>query len=159
MEIVENIIKSYYKSPIGFIEIVATDEGIASVNFADLAHGTQSNTHPILEQCINQLDEYFNLQRKDFNLKLSPQGTEFQKKVWQELRSIQYGQTATYIEIARRLGNVKALRAVGRANGSNPIAIIIPCHRIIGSNGKLIGYGGGLWRKKWLLQHENAILI
>ena len=102
-----------------------------------------------------QLNEYFTGNRKTFNLKLNPQGTEFQKKVWEALQNVPYGKTITYLEQSKVLGNVKAIRAVAGANGKNPISIVIPCHRIIGSDGSLTGYAGGLWRKKWLLEHEN----
>jgi methylated-DNA-[protein]-cysteine S-methyltransferase len=108
-----------------------------------------------LQDCVQQLSEYFNDTRKEFNLKLNPQGTEFQKRVWNELLNVPFGKTRTYSEQSKKLGNIKAIRAVASANGKNPIWIIIPCHRIIGSDGSLTGYAGGLWRKKWLLEHEN----
>lgn len=104
-----------------------------------------------------QLDEYFGGRCGEFNLPLDLQGTEFQKRVWAELQKIPFGKTVTYKELALRLGDVKAIRAVGTANGANPVSLIVPCHRVIGSDGSLVGYGGGLWRKKWLLQHEGAL--
>ncbi|MBC9786055.1 methylated-DNA--[protein]-cysteine S-methyltransferase [Heliobacterium chlorum] len=110
-----------------------------------------------LTACLQQLDEYFRGTRKDFNVKLNPQGTQFQKQVWRKLPDIPYGKTASYKDIAEAVGNPKAVRAVGGANSQNPISIIVPCHRIIGSNGKLTGYAGGLWRKEWLLAHEQKV--
>ena len=108
----------------------------------------------VIKNCIRQLDEYFAGKRKDFELPVTQYGTEFQKRVWNELLQIPYGKTISYHELSKRIGNVKAIRAVGACNGSNKICIIVPCHRVIGSNGDLTGYGGDLWRKKWLLQHE-----
>lgn len=109
--------------------------------------------------CFQQLDEYFAHRRQQFSLKLNPQGTAFQKRVWQHLLKIPFGKTTSYLEIAEALGARKALRAVGAANGRNPIPIIIPCHRVIGRDGDLIGFGGGIWRKEWLLRHEGVVLI
>ncbi|MBG7629547.1 MAG: methylated-DNA--[protein]-cysteine S-methyltransferase [Bacteroidetes bacterium] len=108
-----------------------------------------------LQDCVQQLDEYFKGARTDFDLKLNPLGTDFQQKVWKELLKVPYGKTATYLEQSKKMGIVKAIRAVASANGKNPLWILIPCHRIIGSDGSLTGYAGGIWRKKWLLEHEN----
>jgi methylated-DNA-[protein]-cysteine S-methyltransferase len=150
--------KAYYDSPIGLIEVVGTDEVIKSLNFIEPGGQTETAPpSPVVADCLAQLDEYFKGQRREFSLPLDPDGTGFQKKVWQQLLTVGYGQTASYLEIARQLGNEKAIRAVGGANGQNPISIIIPCHRIIGSDGSLIGYGGGLWRKAWLLNHEGSL--
>jgi methylated-DNA-[protein]-cysteine S-methyltransferase len=115
--------------------------------------------HPALEECLAQIDQYFQGTRQEFSLQLAPEGTDFQQQVWRELSKIPYGQTASYLDIARAIGNEQAVRAVGAANGQNPISIIIPCHRVIGSDGKLTGYGGGLWRKEWLLTHERDFSI
>jgi methylated-DNA-[protein]-cysteine S-methyltransferase len=104
-----------------------------------------------------QLDEYFEGKRKKFDLLLEPMGTDFQKKVWKHLVKVPFGKTASYLDVAMALGEMKATRAVGSANGRNPIVIIIPCHRVIGSNGSLTGYGGGMWRKEWLLKHEGVL--
>ena len=109
-----------------------------------------------LKKCVQQLDEYFTGNRKEFELTLSPKGTEFQGKVWTELLKVPFGKTRSYLEQSKKLGDVKAIRAVASANGRNPISIIIPCHRIIGSDGSLTGYAGGIWRKKWLLEHESG---
>jgi methylated-DNA-[protein]-cysteine S-methyltransferase len=103
-----------------------------------------------------QLEEYFHGARQDFDLKLDLSGSPFQLKAWQQLLKIPYGTTVSYLELARRMGDEKALRAVGGANGHNPVSVIVPCHRVIGANGKLVGYRGGLKRKKWLLEHEHA---
>jgi methylated-DNA-[protein]-cysteine S-methyltransferase len=102
------------------------------------------------------MDEYFEGSRKEFQLPLAPEGTDFQKRVWSELLNIPYGATCSYLDVARALGDANAIRAVGAANGRNPISIIIPCHRVIGADGSLTGYGGGLWRKEWLLRHEGV---
>lgn len=112
--------------------------------------------HPsCLRDCVKQLDEYFNKKRKIFDLPFDLSGTEFQLKVWNELLKIPYGAVCSYIDIAKRIGNKPAVRAVGSANGKNPISIIIPCHRVIGNDGSLVGYGGGIWRKKYLLELES----
>lgn len=149
---------TYYTSPIGLIEIGGTDTALTSLYFVDTER-QETSSSALLEDAIRQLDEYFNHQRKDFDLPLDPQGTEFQRSVWHQLLSVGYGTTVAYQDIANALGNPNAIRAVGAANGQNPISVIVPCHRIIGSNGKLTGYGGGLWRKEWLLKHEGALLI
>lgn len=146
---------AYYQSEIGLIEICGTAQAIRAARFVETAHQPQTLSPP-LSTCLVQLEEYFQGERRTFSLPLEPEGTPFQKAVWQETAQIPYGQTASYGDIARRLNNEKAIRAIGRANGQNKIVIIIPCHRIIGSDGSLTGYGGGLWRKKWLLEHEQA---
>lgn len=145
----------YYKSPIGTLEIKGNNDGIKSLVFIDENMETSINIPNFLEPCIVQLEEYFKGFRKDFNLKLSPEGTVFQNVVWNELMNIPYGKTRSYTEQSKAVGNVKAIRAVASANGRNPIGIIIPCHRVIGSDNSLTGYAGGLWRKKWLLELEN----
>ena len=149
---------AYYSSPIGLIEVAGNEEGILSVYFADKKKKSTPAPHPYIKECIYQLDEYFKGIRKEFGLKLNPKGTDFQEKVWTQLLTVPYGKTASYLDISKSIGNVKAIRAVGNANGSNPIAVIIPCHRVIGSDGKLVGYGGGIKRKEWLLNHERDTL-
>ena len=144
---------AYLKSPIGTIEVKSSDKGIVSLYFIDNAE--INYTLSVANGAISQLEQYFNGERESFKLELDLQGTEFQKSVWLELLKIPFGETDTYLNIAKKLGNAKKLRAVGNANGKNPISIIVPCHRVIGANGKLVGYGGGLWRKKWLLEHEQ----
>lgn len=144
------------KTPIGYAEFQGDAEGLASVTVFD-------NEKPIgtipeaLEDAVYQFKEYFEGKRKTFDLKLNPQGTDFQKKVWQALLEIPYGKTVSYLELSKTLGDVKAIRAVAAANGKNPLWIIVPCHRVIGSNGDLTGYAGGLHRKKWLLEHESPV--
>jgi len=145
---------TYYESPIGLIEITASEEGITSLRFTNCKKRNQRQSK-YLDDCVKQLDEYFNRKRKTFSLKINLIGTEFQKKVWNELLIIPFGKTVSYKDVAVGIGNHKTVRAVGNANNKNNISIIIPCHRVIGSNGKLVGYGGGLWRKKWLIDFEN----
>jgi len=145
----------FIESPIGLIEICATEEAIASILFIEPSEKKEVKSAALVQKCINQLDEYFYGQRQEFNLPLAPAGTTFQKSVWNELSKIPYGATTSYLEIGKRIGNPKAVRAIGGANGKNPITVIVPCHRVIGANGKLVGYGGGLWRKEWLLEHER----
>lgn len=154
------IYKAYYMSKIGMIEISGNEEGISSVSFIDIegvVETSKGNIHSSLISCVEQLDMYFKGNLKEFNIKLNIKGTEFQKKVWNELLKIPFGKTVSYLDIAKAIGNEKAVRAVGGANNKNKISIIIPCHRVIGKNGDLVGYGGGLHRKKWLLKHEGAL--
>lgn len=151
----EKVCKAYYSSPIGMLEITGSEEGIASIIFAEGNNAT-SEIPSVLKEAYNQLDEYFKGNRKVFDLELSIEGTDFQKRVWRELVNISFGETLTYKDIAYRLGNAKAVRAVGNANGKNPVSIVIPCHRVIGSSGELTGYAGGLDKKAWLLNHEKC---
>ena len=146
---------TYYKTPIGTAKIVGDENGICAVTVVDDVIKTSIEIPENLQDCVQQLDEYFNGTRTAFNLKLNPKGTDFQKRVWNELLLVPYGKTRSYLEQSKKLGDAKAIRAVASANGKNPIWIIIPCHRIIGSDGSLTGYAGGIWRKKWLLEHEN----
>lgn len=149
------VFKAYYQSPIGAMEITGSESGVTEISFVD---GVQTMDHvpTQLFDCVRQLDEYFAGKRKVFSLKLDLRGTDFQKRVWNELLKIPFGKTHSYLDIAVALGDRKALRAVGRANGQNPIALVVPCHRVIGSDGSLTGYGGGLWRKEWLLHFEGS---
>ena len=147
----------YLNSPIGTLKLKGDEEGLASVSFID-SEVTETNIiHHVLKEPLKQLKEYFEGSRTHFDLKLHPEGTEFQKKVWHKLIEIPYAKTVSYQEIANRLNDPKVIRAAASANGKNPIAIIIPCHRVVGSDGSLTGYAGGLHRKKWLLDHENPI--
>lgn len=146
----------YRESPIGLLEICGEDQWITAVNFVESAKD-EVLPSAVLEQCALQLNEFFSGKRKIFDLQLKPVGTEFQQNVWRQLVNIPFGETISYLTLAKQLGDHKATRAVGLANGKNPIGIIIPCHRVIGANGKLTGYAGGLWRKKWLLNHENSL--
>lgn len=150
----DKVYKAYYSSPIGTIEVTGTLRGVISLYFIE-ENIASSNIPDCLKECIQQLDEYFKGIRKEFTVKLVIEGTEFRKKVWDKLLDIPYGQTCSYLDIAKGIGNSKSVRAVGGANHYNKISIIIPCHRVIGSSGSLTGYGGGLWRKEWLLNHEQ----
>lgn len=146
-----------YKSPLGLLQIRGNEKGVNSLEFVDEEPiNYKEKPNSILTQCVTELDEYFLGIRKTFSVPLLLTGTSFQIKVWNELLKIPFGVTRSYKEIAIQIGNEKASRAVGLANNKNPIAIIIPCHRIIGTNKKLIGYAGGLWRKEWLLKHEQT---
>jgi methylated-DNA-[protein]-cysteine S-methyltransferase len=144
-----------YESPIGVIEIIGSDDAIISILFSEKVNFLQNDTPQVLVDCFRQLDEYFKGIRYEFTIPYRFEGTEFQKNVWKALTSIPYGETGFYKDIAILIGNENAIRAVGNANGKNKVSIILSCHRIIGSNGKLTGYAGGLWRKEWLLQHEQ----
>ncbi|HET6538898.1 MAG TPA: methylated-DNA--[protein]-cysteine S-methyltransferase [Chryseolinea sp.] len=148
---------AYYSSPVGELLIESEEDKIVTVNFLKDSKQREFPT-VIIEQCIAELDEYFYKGRKFFTVELNPKGTEFQRSVWSELLNIPYGKTISYEAQAIRIGNVKSIRAVGLANGQNPIAIIIPCHRVIGKSGELVGYGGGIENKEWLLYHEGALL-
>lgn len=144
------------KSPLGFAKIIGGEEdGISAITILDSEEKVTDIIPIELEDCVIQLNEYFEGSRKQFNLKLNPQGTDFQKKVWKQLEQIPYGKTTSYLELSKKLGNLKAIRAVANANGKNPLWIVVPCHRVIGSDGSLTGYAGGLHRKKWLLEHES----
>jgi methylated-DNA-[protein]-cysteine S-methyltransferase len=151
----ENLAKSYYQSPVGLLEINGTEDSIISLLFLDNEKVLMAESTTYVDECVRQLDEYFAGKRKEFELNLIPEGTEFQKKVWKEILTVQYGMTKSYLEISKSIGDVLAIRAVANAHGQNKIPIIIPCHRVIGSDGSLTGFGGGLWRKKWLLEHEQ----
>lgn len=149
--------KAYYKTPIGTAEIVGDEYGIQSISILDQELETSSDIPDVLRSCVIQLNEYFTGERSEFDILLNPDGTDFQKKVWQELLNIPFGKTRTYLEQTKQIGDPKAIRAVASANGKNPIAIVIPCHRVIGSDGSLTGYASGIWRKKWLLEHESPV--
>jgi len=156
-------------SPVAELLLVASDAGLVAIRFERNRHGEdpRASSVPsseasgaearILADARTQLDAYFAGALKDFDLPLDPRGTPFQQKVWTALRAIPFGQTVSYAELARRTGDPKAVRAVGAANGRNPIPLIVPCHRVIGADGSLVGFGGGLERKRWLLCHEGAL--
>ncbi len=148
------MITSYFESPLGIIEIKGDENSIYSVSF-DKSYGSFSEKIPdCITNCHKQLEEYFSGIRKQFDLRLNPVGTFFQSSVWNELLQIKYADKTSYLNIAKKIGDEKSVRAVGAANGRNPIAVIIPCHRVVGANNSLTGYAGGLWRKQWLLDHE-----
>lgn len=152
---------TFYKTPIGIAKIVGDKNGIQQVAVLDENEVDNSlleqSVPNCLQECVIQLEEYFSGKRTQFNLTVNPKGTAFQIKVWKSLLTIKYGETSTYLVQSKKLGNPKAIRAVASANGKNPLWIIIPCHRIIGSDGSLTGYAGGIWRKKWLLELENPV--
>ncbi|MEZ4875269.1 MAG: methylated-DNA--[protein]-cysteine S-methyltransferase [Flavobacteriaceae bacterium] len=151
------IYKTHLQTPLGFLEIIGTETSLVSVTFFE-TKGEDTETIPeVLKEAKQQLKEYFEGKRTLFNLKVEPQGTDFQKKVWEHLQEIPFGVTSSYQQMAHKLGDPKVIRAAASANGKNPIAIIIPCHRVIGSDGSLTGYAGGLQRKKWLLEHESPV--
>ena len=145
------------KTPLGIATIHGDEKGIAVISIAD--DWVVSEEIPdVLTDAVSQLQEYFEGKRTQFDFKMNPQGTEFQQKVWKGLLQIPYGKTMSYLDLAKQLGDVKAIRAVASANGKNPLWIVVPCHRVIGTDGSLTGYAGGLWRKKWLLELENPTL-
>lgn len=145
---------AYIKTPLGIASITGDESGISVISISD--EGQISTKIPVLlKEAVAQLNDYFEGNRINFTFKLNPSGTEFQQKVWQGLLEIPFGKTVSYMDLSKKLGDVKAIRAVASANGKNPIWIVIPCHRVIGTDGSLTGYAGGLWRKKWLLEHEN----
>lgn len=145
---------AFIQSPLGITKIEGDENGIAVISV--LSEGKETKKIPaVLKEAVNQLLEYFEGKRTEFTFKLNPQGTEFQQKVWHELLNIPFGKTTSYMDLSKKLGDVKAIRAVASANGKNPLWIVVPCHRVIGSDGSLTGYAGGLWRKQWLLDHEN----
>lgn len=148
---------AYYKSPIGIIQLFEENNFLTVAHFIDESISEPSNSSKLLDDTLQQFDEYFSGTRIEFNLPLHAEGTNFQKSVWEKLIEIPFGKTITYLQLAKRLGNVKSIRAAASANGKNPLAIIIPCHRVIGADGKLTGYAGGLLRKQWLLAHEAKI--
>lgn len=163
MTMAGNIYTTYYASPLGMMEIQADEAAVQAILFVNTWKGPKldetqlransvSNIHA--DACIQQLQAYFEGKRKDFDFPFRQKGTEFQASVWAELLNIPFGKTISYLELSKRIGNVKAIRAVGTTNGKNQLCIVVPCHRVIGANGSLVGYGGDLWRKKWLLEHE-----
>jgi len=153
-EMVTNLIADYYQSPVGWLKIEASEKGIRSVLFVENKGESDDTENEFIQQCIKELEEYFAGKRTTFDVAIDSVGTDFQIRVWKELCKINYGETISYGELAKRVNDEKAVRAVGHANGQNKINIIVPCHRVIGSNRKLVGYGGGLERKEWLLKHE-----
>ncbi|MBI1342730.1 MAG: methylated-DNA--[protein]-cysteine S-methyltransferase [Terrimonas sp.] len=148
---------TYYHSPIDWLKVSGTETYITEVSFYDKSQKAEvRNKHlpAVLIHCVEQLIQYFHGELRQFELPIRQEGTKFQQEVWNQLLTIPFGKTISYLELARQLGDPKAIRAAASANGKNNIAIIVPCHRVIGSGGDLVGYAGGLWRKKWLLAHE-----
>ena len=148
--------KSYMLSPVGVLELIAKDEGLISLNF--VKEELRSQSHPILDLAQQELKEYFAHERQSFSVPLyTMAGTSFQQEVWAGLKEIPYAKTCSYKELAEMINHPKAYRAVGNANNRNPISIIVPCHRVIGADKSLVGYGGGLDKKEWLLNHEKSL--
>lgn len=151
-----NLYTAYYASPVGTLQVQCSEKFLKVISFTDGdVTDTTHTSHKLVQACFRQLDEYFNGRRKVFTLPVNQDGTDFQSRVWELLNRIPYGKTISYNELAKQYGDTRATRAVASANGRNNIAIVVPCHRVIGSDQKLVGYAGGLWRKKWLLEHET----
>lgn len=148
---------TYYKSPVGLLKIGGTKDYISEIIFVEKSDETitVAGDNTMLNQCTEELIEYFNGKRVSFTIPVHQKGTDFQSRVWGELLNIKYGRTISYMDLAKRLGDVNCIRAAAGSNGKNHVCIVIPCHRVIGSNQSLTGYSGGLWRKKWLLDLEN----
>ncbi len=146
---------AHLKTPLGTARIQGDENGISSISVLDAEDNSEMEIPIELKDAVTQLREYFEGSRKRFDLKLNPSGTEFQKKVWEELQNIPFGKRISYLDLSKKLGDVKAIRAVAAANGKNPIWIVVPCHRVVGSKGEMVGYAGGIHRKKWLLNHES----
>jgi methylated-DNA-[protein]-cysteine S-methyltransferase len=146
---------AFVKTPVGIAKIEGDENGIAVISILEEERPTSSKIPKNLTQAVLELNEYFDGKRREFEFDMNPSGTDFQKSVWKELLNIPFGKTMSYMDLSKKLGDVKAIRAVASANGKNPLWIVVPCHRVIGSDGSLTGYAGGLWRKKWLLEHET----
>ncbi len=152
------IATAFIETPLGIASITGDEKGVSEISITNNTEEEHTNIIPeALKEAVTQLQDYFEGKRDHFDIKLNPSGTDFQKKVWKELTKIPFGKTVTYLDIAKNLGDPKCIRAAASANGKNPLWIVIPCHRVIGSDGSLTGYAGGLWRKKWLLDHESPI--
>jgi methylated-DNA-[protein]-cysteine S-methyltransferase len=149
---------TYYKTPVGIARIIEEDNFITSISIRDEEFDVTIPESPVLKMATQQLDEYFEGKRKVFDLPIKQSGSDFQQKVWQQLLKIDYGKTISYLQQSKLMNNPLGIRAIAAANGKNNLWIIVPCHRVIGSNGSLTGYAGGLWRKKWLLDHEARIM-
>lgn len=147
----------YYSSPIGTLALTGSESGLSALDFLEESRENREPIPGFFKPWVGELDEYFRGIRREFTLPLAVEGTDFERQVWGQLLRIPYGETTSYIAIAEELGNPGAVRAVGNTNRKNRIAIVIPCHRVIGSDGDLIGYAGGLWRKRWLLEHEGGL--
>lgn len=157
------VFSTYYQSPLGLIHISGAAEFITEISFIDTVQHAPSapaengSLPKIILDAVEELIQYFQGERTVFGFPIQQEGTDFQKRVWHELMEIPYGKTISYLELSKRLGDTKAIRAAASANGKNNIAVVVPCHRVIGSRNDLVGYAGGLWRKRWLLEHENKI--
>ncbi|HRM46818.1 MAG TPA: methylated-DNA--[protein]-cysteine S-methyltransferase [Flavobacterium sp.] len=148
------MLTAYIKTPLGIATIIGDENGVSEISVSQ--EGEVSIIIPaVLQEAVLQLQDYFEKKRTSFDFKINLKGTEFQQKVWKGLLEIPFGKTMSYMELSKNMGDAKAIRAVASANGKNPLWIVVPCHRVIGADGSLTGYAGGLWRKKWLLEHEN----
>ena len=147
----------FINTPLGLTEIQGDENGISKIHVMNENVEISTKIPEELKEAVLQLQDYFDGKRTTFTFPLNPSGTDFQKKVWEELLNIPFGKTRSYLDLSKKLGDVKAIRAVASANGKNPLWIVVPCHRVIGTDGSLTGYAGGLWRKKWLLEHENPV--
>jgi len=154
----QQIAKTYYDTPLGTVAITASNRGISSLTFTEHPTAEIDPTHDLLMECIEQLEAYFSGERTHFTVFLDMGGTDFQRRVWRELTQVSYGTTLTYLQLAKKIQAPDAVRAVGGACSKNQHWLLIPCHRVLGSNGQLTGYAGGLRRKRWLIQHEWGVL-
>ena len=146
---------AFINTPLGTAKIKGDENGVSVISI--LQEGEITKKIPLeLQEAVKQIGEYFEGKRNSFTFQINPKGTEFQQRVWRELLQIPFGKTISYLELSKKLGDVKAIRAVASANGKNSLWIVVPCHRVIGSDGSLTGYAGGLWRKQWLLEHEKG---
>lgn len=150
--------EAFHKTPVGFVRVRANEQAITSISIRDEACVETPSDSPIINLALAQLDEYFKGTRREFDLPLDQQGTEFQQEVWKNLLQVKYGHTMSYLQLSHQMKNPLAIRAIGAANGKNNLWIVVPCHRVIGTNGSLTGYAGGLWRKQWLLEHEARVM-
>ncbi len=152
---------TFFQSPVGWLKLSATDRGLSKISFknSEPEEIPKGDLHPVLSETIKQLDSYFTNGLTHFDIPLDIQGSDFEFQVWKQLLTIPFGYTTTYGEISKILKNPKAIRAIGTTIGRNPVVIIVPCHRVIGANDRMVGFGGGIWRKEWLLKHEGAILL
>jgi methylated-DNA-[protein]-cysteine S-methyltransferase len=149
---------AFYKTPVGAAKITEEDGFISSISILDGEFEVEPAQSPVLIETMKQLDEYFAGERKVFDLPIKQHGSNFQQQVWQQLSKIEYGKTISYLHQSKLMNNPLGIRAIAAANGRNHLWIIVPCHRVIGSNGSLTGYAGGLWRKQWLLEHETRVM-
>lgn len=150
--------EAFHKTPLGFVRVRANEEGITSISIRDEECVETPSDSPHINLALQQLDEYFEGSRKEFDLPLNQAGTAFQQQVWQQLITIPYGKTISYRQQSQIMNSPLAIRAIASANGKNNLWVVVPCHRVIGSNGSLTGYAGGIWRKKWMLEHEARVM-
>ena len=153
------MVQTFLETPLGILLIQGDQDGISVIKFVENQNeALETDEIPSdLRDAVDQIKNYFDGTLNEFTIKLNPQGTEFQKRVWKQLAEIPFGKTTSYLQMAKNLGDAKVIRAAASANGKNPISIIIPCHRVIGSDNSMTGYAGGIWRKKWLLAHESPV--